>query len=811
MKKIKDFFAGMLAKIKGIFSKFMKMENKSVAILLGVQMALCLTAVIVAIVAASNVLVGKPPADADIAGDGNHSDSLSYVYVNFDTDGGNAISKQRVWIGDAPIEPKEPKKDGFYFICWTKDGVEYDFSEGISSEVTLKASWGELLSCVFEYGEGVENVTVSCKAGDKITAPKENPERPGAYFVAWCVGDEPWNFDTAVTESITLTPSYTTTAEVTVSLGFSPFLENDLTIGDKVYSASSPKPVLSHLSERFDVVFVNHEGGESERISDAVSGGAELILGDFRELSAIGAENKGTLVDIRDHLDDMPNLSRYLEENPAIYLSLLAKSNDRSVYAVPIPELYRSITALPLFNEEIIRTLLDGEEELESSDTTVISAPKCVESIPYDVEISVPMLSDGEVEYFTKPIAQHGNVLSLMNYFIDDPDSRALTGSDAVSILRTYIDATYGDMLACRSDLFLGAGAMYDTDELIALLRCVMLNRETLGLGDVGGAITVSSYDELLMLCEMMFGARGLSSESAHLYFDEDGTLYDVRANDNSYEAVKRMYSLVSEGLVVVTDEAYAYRDSVMTLYRMDGDDVRGIDSDFSMALPPLAYYADFGEVMRMLPSIDMYSDRAFAVLGEVEDDEVKLSAILSIIDYLYSDEGAELINLGGEGFAEGGFASELSVGLAEELSGGDYNAYLEGYLGAISGDSAYIAFGGAHADMLCTVQEYLSLGIIRSYHALFEDEYLYSYVPDRLPLTDYKNEQLLKFTDITSADGEYSFENENNVLVMILKGEITEYVNFSEHFRLEIGGSEYLKILRYAVGSLKNYYNSYL
>ena len=793
VKKILDFF-------KNQFSKFMRMENKGVAILFGIQLALCLTAVIVAIAVASSVPSGTPPEGADTGEDDIVAlpDSLSFCYVTFDTDGGNRIAKQRVWKGDVPIEPKDPKKDGVYFAGWTKDGAPYDFTESISQDTTLVAAWNPMLVCVFDYGDGVESVTVSCKPGDTLTAPKKDPARDGAYFIGWCVGDTLWNFENAVTESMTLTPSYSTTAEITLASGFSPFLESSVTL-DREYSIGSLKPVYSSLSERFDVVFKSHASDSEAE--------AELILGDLNELSERGASKKNSLLDFRDYLDMMPNLSAYLEENPTVLLSLFASSRDKSFYAIPIPGLFRQPSALPLFNEEVVRTLLDGDEPFVSNDTAELSNIKCFPSIPLSTRIMVPVLSGGEVSYFEKPNARHGNILTLMN---DEFGVTPITGERAVGMLRGYIDLMYGDMLERRSDLFLGEGAMYDSDELVALLRCVMLNRETLGLGNEGCAVTVSSYDELLILTEMIFGVRGISSHSPHLYFDGEGNLIDSRINANSYTAASRMRALIAEGLVTVTDSAEAYKDSALTLYLSGSSDSRSTDGAFSVALPPLAYYSDFSEVSRYLSCIDMYSDCAISALGSVKDDSVKLNAVLGMVDYLYSDEGRELINLGGGAFCEGDLAAELSRDLANSLSAGDYNAYLRDYLGALSVDGAYIGFGDMHSDMLRTVEQYLALGMIKSPSTLFEDDYLYSYVPDRISLTDYNEEKLSELTEITSAEGEFSFENENNIFIRILMGYPPAYESPVDYFIDEIGGREYLTILRHAVGNLKTYYHTY-
>ena len=792
MKKIKDFFVGL-------FSKLLKMENRGVAVLLGVQMALCLTAAIVAIVVASSVPTGTPPDGADTGGDDfTLPESLSFCYVTFDTDGGSKIAKQRVWRGDFPIEPKEPKKDGFYFSGWTNGGEPYDFDEAISANTTLTAVWSPMLTCIFDYGDGSEAITLTCKPGDLLVAPKKQPSREGAYFVGWSVDGEIWSFDTPVSDSMTLKPSYSSTAEISLSSGFSPYLLSDVTL-DKTYSVGSLKPVYSSLSERFDVIF-------KSTASDA-DDTAELILGDLDELCERGLSTKGALLDFRDYLDRMPNLSAYLDNNPTVLLSLLASSRDKSIYAVPVPELYSIPSALPLFNEDIIKTLLDGDEPFVSKDTTELTNVKCAPSIPLSVEIRVPILSGGEITYFTKPNMRYGNVLGLMN---DKLGIGKIDGETAVDTLREYIDVVYGERLEHRSDLFLGDGAMYDSDELVALLRCVMLNRETLGLGTAGAAITVSSYDELLILTEMIFGVRGISADSAHLYFDADGTLIDSRMSEASYNAVKQMRAMILEGLVAVTDDTAAYKDSVMTLFVTGKDDPRSRDDSFAVALPPLAYYSDFSEVTRYLYT-DMYSSRAVAALGEVKDDSVKLNAVLAMVDFMYSNDGIALINLGGGAFCEGSLATDLAKTLADTLSSGDYAAFLGDYLGAFSGDGSYISFGNMHAEMLATVQKYLSVGMIDSPVTLWEDDYLRSYAPSRISLTDYNKRIIASLTEISAVGGEFSFENSDNVFVSILKGKAVESSECVERFMDGIGGREYVTILRRAVGNLKAYYSSYL
>jgi hypothetical protein len=276
--------------------------------------------------------------------------------------------------------------------------------------------------------------------------------------------------------------------------------------------------------------------------------------------------------------------------------------------------------------------------------------------------------------------------------------------------------------------------------------------------------------------------------------------------NENSYNAVKKMRALIAEGLVGVSAESC--RDAVMTLYLSDGDNA--YDESFSLALPPFAYYSDFGVAMRYLSSVGVYSKRAFAALGSVKDDSVKLNAILKMVDYMYTEEGMALVNLGGGVFCDGFIASTLANELCDSLSSGDYVAFLGDYVGALSGESSYISFGDTHSAMFLAVDKYISLGVIKVNNMLFEDDYPYTFVP-KIHLTDYNEHRLSELTEITSEDGEFSFANEKNIFVKLLLGENVYHTGYADVFLDEMGGREYVTILRRAMGSLKTYYHAYL
>lgn len=66
-----------------------------------------------------------------------------YITISFDTDGGSNIDSIVIKIGDTISKPDTPTKEGYTFKGWYIDEEEFDFSNPITEEITLKAKWEE--------------------------------------------------------------------------------------------------------------------------------------------------------------------------------------------------------------------------------------------------------------------------------------------------------------------------------------------------------------------------------------------------------------------------------------------------------------------------------------------------------------------------------------------------------------------------------------------------------------------------------------------------------------------------------------------
>lgn len=70
-------------------------------------------------------------------------DVTTYL-VSFDSDGGTNVENQVVKQGEKAVEPTAPTKDGFNFVSWTLNNVDFDFDTSITENLELKAKWEEV-------------------------------------------------------------------------------------------------------------------------------------------------------------------------------------------------------------------------------------------------------------------------------------------------------------------------------------------------------------------------------------------------------------------------------------------------------------------------------------------------------------------------------------------------------------------------------------------------------------------------------------------------------------------------------------------
>ena len=139
---------------------------------------------------------------------------LKEYTVTFDLNyTGSTPTTTKVNHGDAVAKPTNPVRDGYIFIRWELNGVEYDFTTPVTSNITLKAVFEEAPTAAtvtfnLNYTGAPNNGVLSSadvNIGSKATKPTD-PTRTNYRFFRWTTdqaGTTPFNFDQTVIEENT--------------------------------------------------------------------------------------------------------------------------------------------------------------------------------------------------------------------------------------------------------------------------------------------------------------------------------------------------------------------------------------------------------------------------------------------------------------------------------------------------------------------------------------------------------------------------------------------------------------------------------
>lgn len=110
--------------------------------------------------------------------------------------------------GDTISKIDKPTKEGYIFVTWLKDGVEYNNNNEVNSDITLTASWTKEpvikknYTVTFNYGTEIKTQTIT--EGEKATKPEHDPKKEKHIFLGWYVGETLYDFDSPVTKDIVL-------------------------------------------------------------------------------------------------------------------------------------------------------------------------------------------------------------------------------------------------------------------------------------------------------------------------------------------------------------------------------------------------------------------------------------------------------------------------------------------------------------------------------------------------------------------------------------------------------------------------------
>lgn len=630
-----------------------------------------------------------------------------------------------------------------------------------------------------------------------------------------------------------------------------------ITLADGVtYHSGDLKPTWVEVQNVLGVTFEDKYQGNSaakefeywkDRLAevDMVSGTA-VLLSEYGET--------GALVNIAEYLDKMPNFKAYLEENPIVRLSITGNTTTGAIYFSPYFDGVNDIERMPLMRADWVQKLLDGEGAFEAPACNNTAEPAYAPYMPLEGTVDVDVVTpDGTaVETITKNYDAAGNIVAKMN------EAGSMSGVEAVNMLRSYIDQAYdGYYGTSRSDLFIGQNAAWDADELVALLRCVVANPQTLnGTDSVQGLFSREDNNnqrrvDMFRFAGILFGVRGLESRQDYLYVGEDGMLYDARQMPETYEALENMNAMVQEGLIskafvdMSEESTKTYLQNDLGFMHYDYNQTQTVynatvlnDGEKYMAvMVPVAHWYDGteedGVYMRFTESWRSVKTDGWGISkAGVGDDANKLNAALALIDYAYSDKGMILMSYGPDAFIktndDGSYVTfnfngkEMPV-IADatydelwEKASGNYTNYARQYLGSTLSFAKSQAF-----EYQCThqvgkegaghISNAIALGTIKHPQLAVTENPWYTSVPTVLPTTTVENDMVNAYSELKTRFS--SSKDGQNILVDLIASGYNDDMYDAEDAAAIVsedwGGMQYLNIKQDAWDRLLDYYDT--
>lgn len=634
-----------------------------------------------------------------------------------------------------------------------------------------------------------------------------------------------------------------------------------VTLADgKTYRAGDLKPTWVEVENLLKIKIEDKYQGNSaakefeywkERLTDV-----DVVSGTASTLTEYGEQ--GSIVNIGEYLDRMPNFKAYLEANPIVRLSITGNTSNGAIYFSPYFDGVNDIERMPLMRVDMVQKLLDGEGAFAADKSNKTAAPVYQPYMPTSgkVEVEVVKLDGSGTEKIAKDYDAAGNIIETMNKY----DS--MDGVAAVNMLRDYIDQAYNGYYGTeRSNLFIGQNAAWDADELVALLRCVVANPQTLnGTDSIQGLFSREDDNnqrrvDMFRFAGHLFGVRGLESRQDYLYFGTDGKLHDARQEEDTYKALERMNAMAKEGLLsenfmntaegktktyLEQDLGFMHYDynQTQTLYNDPSQKVFDEGEKYMAVMVPVACWQDGtngGNYMRFTESWRSVKTDGWGIsVKGVAGDEDKLNAALKLIDYAYSPEGMILMSYGPDAFIKmengkyvtfnfnGQQMPEIADATRAELwekAKGNYTNYARQYLGSTLSFAKSQAF-----EYQCTsdvgregaghISKAIALGTIKHPELAVTDNAWYMSIPTVLPNTKPELDQINQYTQLTSKGKFSSSKGDENLFVnQIVAGYAEEGMGDAAASVAKVsgewGGAQYLQLKQAAWDRLLAYYKT--
>ncbi|HOI84540.1 MAG TPA: bacterial Ig-like domain-containing protein [Acholeplasmataceae bacterium] len=489
-------------------------------------------------------------------------------------------------------------------------------------------------------------------------------------------------------------------------------------LNGKTYASGSLMPVWETIGDRLNINFVdvkqaNNTTNQFTQYATAGFVGADVINATSTQLSEYGVT--GNFLDLSKYLGYMPNLNKFLQENPSVRTSMTSANG--GIYYTPYFDGFGEIEQMFLMRIDWVQDILDVASP--TFDATAYTPTMTVQkATPDTLNIQVEVANaDGTTRLVTKNRTQ--NILDILAAL------PTKTGATMAQAFKTYIQNVYGSQgYTNLSDVFVGTDAAYDVDELVALMYVIKANPGFLTREFTTPRTSVEVYFARTSQTSRirnffrgleMYGVRGAFSRYQWAYFDENGIVEDARVQDVTLDAVDQLQRMYSDSLIPSNfDEGSNYDWRAVLLQGSYGFMTYDYNASstpngyitaaqtldptfrFEAVLPPVVDWFGNGEYFHFSEGTRAVKAEAWGIPKHVESDPVKLARILTLFDQLYDYSSNDAIGnvhlYGPAGWIDGTVEyngveipaiSDEAMAEMQTLASGNMINYLRRYVGA--------------------------------------------------------------------------------------------------------------------------------
>ncbi len=567
------------------------------------------------------------------------------------------------------------------------------------------------------------------------------------------------------------------------------------------------KPVWASVSKQLDFT-IDDVTDSSGKATDYFKNNwktnqyADITVGNVTDISSYGTET-GTILDLNEYMDYLPNFKAFLEANPIVKVSIettsYKDSSKSAIYYAPYFDGFDDVEKYTLVRADFVRKILD-EENVEWDTNTGLLTNASYKGLEGDTsfEASVPASMES---LETKTISKKSgveNIITQQNKLIEAGKADAKT---LVAQFRQYISDKYGSQYATKSDLFLGVDASYDADEMIALMRIVKASPKAL-TGDASTEMIAfvpreynnSRLSDLYRWGASLWGVRGLESRKGYLYVGADGQIHDARGESDTVELISNLNALYNEGLILQnleTKAQYGITDGKFAAGLFNGNGTSNengkwcgfMEYDYSQSQgawndkagskalegydfrPIVNAFAQWDDKesgstwMQFTESWRSVKTEGWCINSAIVKDEAKLAKALKLFDFFYSDEGQALYTAGPK---DEGYYTEIVDGVPQlseatlaqfhdtSIGKDNYTNYFRKYVGAglnigsVKNYGVEVQCTNAKAVAGCNIVAHaLKVGTFKHTELEFTDEPFYTITPSSFNLAAGESTQI--------------------------------------------------------------------